>query len=68
MGDEADAMWDAEMIQQGREDNSQMPIRPAKTRCPTCGRLFKCVDAHHLVKHGSFVPRSPQVSDWSDVS
>jgi len=58
MGDEADAMWDAEMIEQGREDalRAMQTERPAKTRCPTCGKLFKCVDAHHLVKHGCFVP------------
>lgn len=58
MGDEADAMWDAEMIEQGREDAiSAVPIaRPTKTRCPTCRKLFKCVEAHHLVKHGYFLP------------
>lgn len=56
MGDEADAMWDAEMIEEGREYvMREMRIdRPAKTRCPTCGKLFKCVEAHHLVKHGRF--------------
>jgi hypothetical protein len=30
--------------------------RTAKTRCPTCGKLFKCVEAHHLIKHGRFLP------------
>jgi len=54
MGDEADAMWDAEMIEQGREDTARaMRLeRPAKTRCPTCGKSFRCMEAHHLVKHG----------------
>ncbi len=58
MGDEADAMWGAEMIEQGREDTERAMLidRPAKTRCPTCGKLFKCVEAHHVVKHRSFVP------------
>lgn len=57
MGDEADAMWDREMIEQGREDMRREWPRPAKERCPTCGKMFKCVDAHHLVKHGQFLPR-----------
>lgn len=53
MGDEADAMWDAEMIEQGYEDTAKaMQARPAKTRCPTCGKMFKCVEAHSLAKHG----------------
>lgn len=57
MGDEADADWQAGLGEWGREDTERaMPQRPAKTRCPTCGKLFKCVDAHHLVKHGRFLP------------
>lgn len=56
MGDEADALWDAEMIEEGREHGVRAtPLeRPIKTRCPTCGKSFKCVEAHHLVKHGRF--------------
>lgn len=58
MGDETDAMWDAGMIEQGREDMERTMLinSPTKTRCPTCGKLFKCVEAHHVVKHRSFIP------------
>lgn len=57
VGDEVDAMWDAEMIEQGREDTARaMRVRPAKTRCPICRKLFKCVEAHSLIKHGKWLP------------
>jgi len=55
MGEEADADWQAGLVEWGYENGrDRRPERSAKTKCPTCGKSFKCMEAHHLVKHGSF--------------
>lgn len=58
MGDEADALWDAEMIEEGYERTSHEMDRQAaeaKVACPHCGKRLKGRDGvytHIKAKHG----------------